>query len=165
MNLTSKGRPFLAACALISVAIAACSKTDEKTEFVAEVNDFQGYTAWTKMGTKTRTDNNQFRTVYINKPEEANRTSGAYPVGTIIVKEIRQTTQSGTIIRYQNMVKRGEGFNPDGNGWEWFLFDGNELSVTTLTRRGDNTVTVGGNTCISCHTGQNDLVFGKARLE
>jgi cytochrome c peroxidase len=49
------------------------------------------------------------------------------------------------------MVKRGADFNPDGNGWEWFMTD---VNLTTVLTQGDN-ATAGDGMCATCHAGAN----------
>jgi len=139
----------------------SCKKEEtpdpQPQEFIADSSFFKDYKSWTLDGEVTRTDKNEYRKIYINKASEVDRTTGSYPTGTIIVKEISHISNHDSVLRYQVLVKRGGNFNPQGNGWEWFLMMGND--VTKITTHGDNSTTINGTTCISCHTGQNDLVF------
>jgi hypothetical protein len=145
--------------------LGSCTYNDElleaarqQQEFVFSLEDIQGYQNWTVLGYSDRPDIGQFRTIYINKPEEAGREQGAYPVGTIIIKEGRDYNDRSKIVRFQIMAKRGGGFNPLGNGWEWSLVDSDDLSLAN-NYRGDNSILLGTATCYSCHAGHNDLVI------
>lgn len=147
---------------LITVITACTYNNDlldavkQQQEFIFTLDDLEGYQNWTVIGTKERLDLGHFRTIYINKPEEANRTTGAYPLGTIIVKESRYFNDRTQVTRVQIMAKRGGFFNPEGLGWEWGLVSGDDL---LQMERGPNTLTLNGETCYSCHAGYNDLVI------
>jgi hypothetical protein len=74
-----------------------------------------------------------------------------YPVGTIV-----------QLFPFEAMVKRGGGFNPDGDGWEFF-----QLSVTPngtqIVSRGGAEVANGIGSCQGCHqsfASQFDLICG-----
>lgn len=127
----------------------------EQEEFVFATDDISDYKSWTVVGNVTRNDVGQYRTVYINKSEEATRTSGRYPVGTIIVKELADINNRDKVIILQVMSKRGSDFNPLGNGWEWAISRGPQPSELN-NNRGDNAITLfDGQPCISCHTDKN----------
>jgi len=49
------------------------------------------------------------------------------------------------------MVKRGGNFNPDGNGWEWFM---TSPTRDTIMTRGDNSTAANG-ICAGCHSQAN----------
>ena len=63
--------------------------------------------------------------------------TGEFPVGTIILKEV----ENGSKI--VAMVKRGNDFAPDHNDWEWFNLDPNNAVITV---RGDRSG------CTGCHS-------------
>ncbi len=132
--------------------------TDE--EFIMRPDDIANYQSWTVMGTKERPDLGEFRTIYINKASEADRVEGAYPTGTIIVKEGRDFDNRNRVVMLQVMAKRNGGFNPSGNGWEWAMTLSGQVAAID-DHRGDNSLLMlgGGGTCISCHSGANDLVI------
>ncbi len=166
----------LLALGLILVFNVACNKSstgtdDEKeTEFVATLNDFKGYENWTLKATNTGPDpflqsahgvNDNFtRKVYFN--DKAKPQNGKFPVGSIIVKELRDANgdlQGALTV----LVKRGGSFNSAGNGWEWFMTD---TKLSTVMTQGDNE-TAGGGACAGCHAQANsnnngqDWVFTK----
>ncbi len=132
---------------------------EDETEFIATPADISGYLNWTALGTVDRPDLNEFRTIYINKPEEANRTNGFYSVGTILLKELRNFSNRDQIVGFQVMVKRGGEFNRAGNNWEWILIDGDDTNLIDVNR-GGNELTLRGVPCFNCHMGSNDLVIG-----
>lgn len=155
-----------------TVFIWSCSSSteSEEAEFVASLNDFQGYTSWTKVSTSTGPDpllqaahgatDPLTRNVFIK--DDAKPKNDQYPVGTIIVKELRSemgSLEGGLTM----MVKRGADFNPDGDGWEWFM---TSTDLTTVMTRGDNATAMDG-MCASCHAGANvnnngiDWVFSR----
>jgi hypothetical protein len=77
-----------------------------------------------------------------------------YPVGTIL-----------QLFPIEAMVKRGRGFNPDGNGWEFFQLKVEEREgkkpKTTILQRGGAEVTNFLGSCQGCHAGvapNHDLV-------
>ena len=153
----------LSASLFLVTTIASCTYNDDlinaiesQQEFIFTTDDLKDYQTWTVIGTKERLDLGHFRTIYINKPEEAGRTEGAYPIGTIIVKESRDFNDRTKVVRYQVMAKRGVDFNAEGNGWEWGLVSGDDFEQI---ERGDNTLLLKGTSCFSCHAGHNDLVI------
>jgi hypothetical protein len=76
---------------------------------------------------------------------------GAYPIGTVIVKEKFSDKQGGTPELSTVMVKRERGFNPSSGDWEYAVLDGK----STLVERGRIA------TCQSCHASRKnqDFVF------
>jgi len=155
-----------------TVFIWSCSSSteSEEAEFVATLNDFQGYTSWTKVATSTGPDpllqaahgaNDPLtRNVFIQ--DNAQPKNGRYPTGTLIVKELRDG-MNGLAGGLTMMVKRGGDFNSSGNGWEWFM---TSTDLTTVMTRGDNATAMDG-MCASCHAGANvnnngiDWVFSR----
>jgi hypothetical protein len=94
------------------------------------------------------------RVVYINPPT-AQPVEGSYPVGTIIVKELRN--QEGEMVGpLTAMIKRGDNFNPAGNGWEWFMTDEERTAIMT---RGDNATAMDG-MCAGCHSAATNPANG-----
>ncbi len=163
------------ALALILSTNLACDKkstdsNDKEQEFVATTDDFKDYKSWTLKATKNGPDpflktahgveDSLTRKIYFNSAAKAK--SGNYPVGSIILKEL--TDANGNLQgAFTVMVKRGGGFNPDGNGWEWFMVS---TDFKTVMTQGDN-ATAGGGLCASCHSAANqnnnglDWVFTK----
>ncbi|MEH0155464.1 cytochrome P460 family protein [Limibacter armeniacum] len=148
--------------AVVLLSLHACVYNDAVTvfeeEYIFTSADIEGYEDWTVLGHSDRPDINQYRTIYINKAEEADRTDGLYPVGTIIVKEGRNHGDRSQIVALQVMAKRGGEFNPLGNHWEWAYTASGDVEALD-NNRGDNEITLNGTTCISCHQGANDLVI------
>lgn len=107
------------------------------TVFVAMQDDFRGYATWPsrELGTTTLAGHPSGpRRVYIRGAIRPGDT--AWPVGTMLVKEIRvmESPQSWELFA---MVKRGGGYNPDGAaGWEFFLLRLNSAGVPVLVSRG-----------------------------
>ncbi len=147
---------------MTGIIFFSCSSSTEPKkevkEVIAKLDDFKGYTSWTKVDTRFGPDpllqtahgvtDSLFRVVYVK--DNVKPSSGKYPVGTMILKELRDANNKlqGAITV---MVKRGGSFNPDGNGWEWFMTD---TGLTTILSQGDN-ATAGGGMCASCHAGAN----------
>lgn len=103
-------------------------------------------------------DSSVIRHIYFKDSQVAS--GGTYPLGTIIVKESKNTDMS--VHETTAMVKRGNNFNPDHGDWEWFMLapdgkiamdgDGNPV-------RGANLM---GGMCLGCHsTAATDYVFSK----
>ncbi len=68
---------------------------------------------------------------------------GTYPVGTIV-----------QLNPLEAMVKRGHGFDPTSNDWEFFLFNGppdGGTGVSIASRGGGTSVSNARGTCLSCH--------------
>ena len=161
------------ALALILSTNLACDKnsTDNKEEeFVASTDDFKDYKTWTLKATKNGPDpflqtahgvgDTLTRKIYFNAT--AKPSNGKYPVGSMVLKEL--TDAQGKLAgAFTVLVKRGGKFNPDGNGWEWFMVSPDFSEVLT---QGDN-ATAGGGVCASCHSAANqnnngiDWVFTK----
>ncbi|MBD3225208.1 MAG: hypothetical protein GF313_10795 [Caldithrix sp.] len=160
---------------LVTIVFAACSSSndsndDKAQEFIATLDDFQGYTSWTKVHTATGEDPllgdahgakaPLTRNVFFK--DNVQPDNGKYPNGTLIVKELRDGNGdlAGALTM---MVKRGGDFNPDGDGWEWFM---TTTDLDTVLTQGDN-ATAGGGMCASCHAAANtnnngtDWVFSR----
>ncbi|APF20842.1 cytochrome P460 family protein [Caldithrix abyssi] len=152
----------LALALLLSVNLACDKKStdsnDEEQEFVATTQDFKDYKNWTLKATETGPDpflktahgvNDNFtRKIFFNATAKAS--NGEYPVGSMILKEL--TDDQGNVQgAFTVMVKRGGNFNPDGNGWEWFMVS---TDFSTVITQGDN-ATAGDGNCASCHSAAN----------
>lgn len=160
--------------ALLSCGLAfgtACSTDPEITapqEFIASASDFAGFTAWTETtpsrvgpdpsgiigGAHEASDTNFRRWMYINQNAAVRSSNGQFPIGTIILKDMRR--DSGGVFKSvaaMAMAKRGNGFNPEGEGWEWFVL----ATDGTISARGGKELM--GGACNSCHGAGNDNVF------
>lgn len=110
----------------------------EGEDFEAQASDFGCILAWPMV--------RRFRiTNTLGHLDEAlavagSSTGGTYPVGTII-----------QLVPSEAMVKRGRGFSPETNDWEFFALDAS-ASGTSIRARGTTTVVnaFGGN-CFDCH--------------
>jgi cytochrome c553 len=94
------------------------------------------------------------RVVYIDPPE-AQPVGGSYPVGTIIVKELRDQ-EGETVGPLTALIKRGGNFNPAGNGWEWFMTNEERTAIMTS---GDNETAMDG-MCAGCHSAATNPANG-----
>ena len=155
---------------LVVLSCSSSTDSDEEDEFVASLDDFAGYTSWTLVATETGPDpflgeahgvtDDFTRNIYFKNDAEAS--NGKYIKGSLIVKELRDGSNNlaGALTM---MTKRGGEFNPDGNGWEWFMA---ATDLSEVLTQGDN-ATAGGGMCAGCHiqanTGTNgiDWVFSK----
>ena len=142
------------------LVLAACSSStdSEDKEFIASLQDFEGYTSWTKVATATGPDPLLGTAHGAEEPltrnifflDDAQPKDGEYRVGTIIVKELRDG--SGNLAGGLTMlVKRGGDFNPEGDGWEWFMTN---TTLDTVLTQGDNATAMDG-MCASCHGAAN----------
>lgn len=152
--------------------MAGCKSEDNSTtpvvEFAAADADIANYGSWTKtaenlvgpdpagiIGPAHESGNADVRrTVFINKGS-ATKVSGKWENGTILIKEMRKT--DGTLLGAMGMAKRGASFNPDHNGWEWFMVG----SDGKIADRGANLMN---GMCNGCHSTQKstyDYVFTK----
>ncbi|HID38335.1 MAG TPA: hypothetical protein EYP36_02330 [Calditrichaeota bacterium] len=143
---------------LFSCSESSSSIDDVNKEFIADLDDFKGYQNWTQVDIQYGpdpllqaahgTDDGLYRRIYVKNNVQPD--NGKYPTGTIILKELRDP--DGNLTGALTMlVKRDGGFNPDGNGWEWFMTD---TKLETIFTQGDN-ATAGGGVCASCHSGAN----------
>ncbi len=136
-------------------------------EYIAQNDDFANYTKWTLVdkvsgnsdqlkGAHTSDQPDTTRTIYIKG--NADRTdNGRFPVGTTLVKNY--TDKSNKLLGATAMVKRGNGFNKEGGGWEWFVLD---VTTDKIAINKDGAQTRGAIAkCNQCHsqTEENDFVF------
>jgi hypothetical protein len=128
-----------------SKAPTSTSAPDEpEEEFVAEADDFvnladmtpvRGFFVDNRLGALDET------LAVANSPE-----GGIYPVGTII-----------QLIPQEAMVKRGGGFDPTANDWEFFELD-TSSEGTVIHQRGKAEIEnrFGSGSCSSCHAVAGD---------
>lgn len=117
------------------------------TEFVAAASDFTCLTGWRQVGAM-RIANARGHLDEAIAVAQAGAPGRPFPTGTII-----------QIVPMEASVKRGGGFSPDSNGWEFFSLDASRAG-TTIRQRGVRDVTnqFGGN-CFSCHEAARDYDF------
>lgn len=122
---------------------------NKPSEKIATLADFVDYASWIQID-ETSGDSaanggahsvNSTRKTY-KKPASASPyfEAQAYPVGTVLVKEI---IVDGSLTQLYAMVKRGGNFNPEHGDWQWFLIDTDLSDITDL---GD------GPGCTGCHS-------------
>lgn len=156
---------------LSTLSIFQSCKNDEDPliEFIADDNTFANYATWhlhtTKQGIDPANgglhdgnDSTVVRKVYIK--DDQSLVNGQYPVGTLIVKH---SSNGSSFEQITAMVKRGNGFSPDTNDWEWFMLapdgkiakdpNGNLMRGAKLMN----------GMCNSCHNAaaSKDFVFSK----
>lgn len=163
---------FFSAVALVSIAYTtqSCQETTtELTEFVADNTTFSGYTSWELAATKQGpdpilgaahegNDSTVVRKIYYKDAQSP--VNGAYPVGTAIIKEMKNA--SGTVDAYMGMVKRGNGFNASHNDWEWFVLNSNGTIATDAAGAEQRGANLMNGACNNCHAAAtNDYSFIK----
>lgn len=98
--------------------------------------------------------NTTFGVVYANDPAKAEleKETPQFPVGSIIVREKNETAASETPLTVIAMVKREKGFNEKTGDWEFFVFNGADLKLTSRETEGS---------CAACHVWaeKTDWVF------
>ena len=146
-------------------------RAETLTNVIRDLPDFKDYQGW-KLFAKhigpnpvltggTHGGTNVFKFIYVY-PDAARLINGQMPIGAMLVKELHEDNngQPGAITGALTiMAKRGGNFDPEGNGWEYFMTDTN--LTETLLRGGSET------TCFACHIAarDTDFVFSTAELE
>ncbi len=160
-----------AALGLLFIAsFYACNKTESESEFIADDNTFINFKNWdlekTYVGpdpllaemAHANNDSTVIRNVYFKDGQ--NPAEGKYPTGTLVVKNSYNPSKS--INEFVAMSKRGNGFNPQGNDWEYFVLnaDGTIANDNGLPLRGANLMN---GLCINCHVvaSNHDYIFSK----
>jgi hypothetical protein len=125
------------------VGAAACSEgnhgADAGVTFIALERDFTGYQSWLSMSLPHQeladiTEPMGPRFGFLNRRPPAG--ASEYPVGTIIVKEIRDQADPLTWPRFA-MAKRALDYNSGGAvGWEFFLLRIDANGAPYITSRG-----------------------------
>ncbi len=147
--------------AALGLGLLACSSSnngdDGESEFIATLDDFKDYKSWALVDTAMGPDpflgqahggGPLTRSIYFK--DDAMPQDGEYPKGTIILKELTDANDN-VVGALTMLVKRGGDFNPDGNGWEWFM---TTTDLDTVMTQGDN-ATAGGGACAGCHAQAN----------
>ena len=135
----------------VLLATTGCGSGDGSgapvTEFVAQESDFECLTAQPRVRNLRIVNKLGLLEEALDLAEnpEAGR---QFPVGTIL-----------QLFPGEAMVKRGGGFDPANNDWEYF-----ELAVsaagTTIRRRGrDDVINMFGGQCFGCHEAARDFDF------
>ena len=145
---------------------AASGEEIEPGTFLAFETSFRGFRGWEAFaaGTGGEVPNSPHlagqRTAYLNQRPPPGST--AFPVGTIIVKEVvnDDPTKNDIVAR----VKRGGTYNSRGaNGWEWFELRSSTETTSTILWRGvgpPSGESYLGNVeggCNACHIGGDDV--------
>ena len=109
-------------------------------DFVPTAEDFDCLKNWTPVRRFFLTNKMGFLDEAV---EVANSpTGGTYPVGTII-----------QLIPQEAMVKRGEGFSPETNNWEFFRLIPEDQGTVIEVRGGAEVMGAIGGSCAGCHSG------------
>ena len=111
-----------------------------------------GYASWPKLNRRPiprrASGDAHFGTkdVYTSKRIRA----GRYPVGTVIVKEVRR----GGVVTVIAVMRKIRGFSPRNNDWQM-------IEYVRTSSRARFTVLAQGRICYACHSGarRNDFVF------
>jgi hypothetical protein len=189
-SLPNVRRPIcagLAALALAGLTLAGCPFLPDHVQdedgaaisFLAQNGDFGDFRSWQSVvvGTAPIVDGHQARQrrVYVNAAPVDDE--GAFPVGTIIVKEGTGFEAADEEPELHAMVKRGSRFNLDGAvGWEWFELGLTTSNIPLIQWRGEQppdgedygcvagVCEVGFGQCNDCHAGarDNDFVLSPA---
>lgn len=158
-----------AACSFF--ALQSCDDEDDDPvettpeQFVADNNTFAGWDTWTLVETITEPgsalggahggqDSSFTRKIYIKDNQQ--KVNGEYPKGTLIMKHSYNEDMS--VNMYTSMAKRGEDFNTEGGGWEWFMTEANGAIGDDGEMRGADLLD---GMCQSCHNSvaSKDYVF------
>jgi hypothetical protein len=113
--------------------------TEQEQEFVATETDFECIKNWEKVKGYFLTNK---RGKQADAVAVANSTSGGrYPVGTII-----------QLVPFEAMVKRGGGFSPETNGWEFFFLEVSATGTGINVRGTSEVVNQFNGNCVDCHS-------------
>ncbi|MBX7112698.1 MAG: hypothetical protein K1X64_00085 [Myxococcaceae bacterium] len=146
---------------------SSCGGVDDSVPgelFIALPRDFASYSSWQSFAVNAPSapaDSHTAgeRTIYLNHAPP--KGSSEYPVGTIVVKVMKEENQTFA------MVKRGGGYNSRGaTGWEWFELAAATDGTPAIVWRGitppagERYHGVAGGACNDCHQGarSNDFV-------
>ncbi len=158
---------------------SSSSSSGSAVGFKAVINDFVDYKDWDVVDYAVGASNpfiggahgegadSISRKTFMNPT--ASGSQGDFVKGSILIKEVftYSSTTSGmekTLLSAGGlvaMVKRGEGFNAENNGWEWFVIDSDLSSVASQG------ADIMGGACNGCHSkadtqmGGVDYVFPK----
>jgi len=164
--------PLLLSLATLPL-LNGCSDDDDNGDpgFQARLSDFTGYSSWEQIdhtisdvpglaSAHSGTDDAYTRVIYASAG--ADPVDGRFPEGTRFVKETyrwnadtgaKEFAAEGGLLA---MVKRGGDFNPDHNGWEWFML---APDLSAIAAQGDNLMNGMCNGCHSAATGLGGLDY------
>ncbi len=148
---------------------------DPNAEYIANLASFAAYKDWSiidysmgdtniNLGTAHKGDDDNFsRRVYANALALDAGSTGDFPSGSILIKEVT-TYQNGnqefaSMGGLLAMVKRGADYNLGNGGWEWFDLS---TDLSSITAQGADLMS---GMCNSCHQqaalqdGGRDMVF------
>jgi hypothetical protein len=167
---------FIVSIAIFAVLMSASTllggKKWEDSSYDTQLSDINGYTSWMKVNLETLTGDvfgalgdahagaEGLREIYVNNLGRAvtlGSRSFPYPTGTIFVKEtfMNEGGEKGMLGSLTIMIKRGSGYDPANNNWEYMMVSPDN----EVMRQGK----VEG--CIGCHTvvADTDYVFNNKR--
>ncbi|MCB9064743.1 MAG: cytochrome P460 family protein [Chitinophagales bacterium] len=172
----------VAGAALLLISLQSCKKEKATTtttpqpnpEYIADNNSFKGFEGWHLHTTKNGVDpanlgpahagddSTSVRKVYFEGGHGVTRSNnGQFPIGTLVSK-ITTWNSGGGGSMITAMAKRGNGFDPSGNDWEYFVLnaDGSIVVDNGTTMRGANIMN---SACKNCHAKvkNNDYIFTK----
>ena len=164
---------------LSSLLLVACGEPSGAPDagtaaFIALAGDFDGFESWTHydLGHQVAAGSVHLagaRSVYLNQAPPSG--ASAFPVGTILVKIVRQEAAAGIADQVFAMAKRGGNFNDGGAaGWEWFELDPSASPPVLVWRGALPPSRKGygggaGGACNECHAiTQNDFVLAPELL-
>jgi hypothetical protein len=163
---------FTVLSALAVMFLFQSCKNDEEMsqEFIADDSSFSDFMSWKLEQTNQGPDpalgtahagNDATVTRMIYYKNGQNPVKGEFPVGTIIVKHSKNPDL--TVNEFTAMVKRGNGFSPNGGDWEWFMLNASGSIATDaasgMKMRGASLMD---GMCMGCHSaGQTDFSFTK----
>lgn len=144
----------VAAAALVVGATVAQGRSTKARPLPGLPAYTAGYSGWFKVNRRPipprASGDAHFGTknVYASKRIRGRR----YPVGTVIVKEVRR----GGVVRIVAVMRKVRGFSPRNNDWQMVEY----VRSSARARLG---VLAQGQICYSCHSGAraNDFVFTK----
>ncbi len=131
----------------LAVPSAVPTATPEPLDFAATAADFECILDWTPVRSFRVANKLGLldEALDVAKNPEAGK---LYPVGTII-----------QLFAGEAMVKRGEGFDPDNNNWEYFELDVSAEGTSIRVRGRDDVVNRFGGQCFGCHSAARDFDF------
>jgi hypothetical protein len=116
-------------------------------EFVAEASDFECLKNWPKVRNVRLTN----RLGHLDEAlalAEGAAPGAQYPVGTII-----------QLFPGEAMVKRGGGYDPENNDWEYFELEVTAAGTAIAKRGRDDVINMLGGQCFGCHAAARDHDF------
>jgi len=129
---------------VVGLACASCGGgngdgTQVPTDFVAQASDFECLQRWPRVRNIRLTNRLGLldeALALAESPEPGRQ----YPVGTII-----------QLFPGEAMVKRGAGYDPANNDWEYFELDVTAAGTAIRKRGRDDVINMFGGQCFGCH--------------